>query len=321
MNINQQIFEKIRSYSTVVIFGHTSPDGDCYGAQCGLKRFLKEVFPEKEILMTGSGFSRALPYFDAMDLVTEEQLRSALAVVVDVSDLERIEDGRILLCPEAVKFDHHLNSDRPSFASLNHSDTTASSACQMIGQFVLDNGFRISRDVGEPLFTGIVTDTGRFLYLNSSRGLFHVADEIMQAGIDFQKIFDFLYESDELSTRAKGFISCNFVSDGGVAYIVLPQSRLKALGISSDYAASMVNCMSGMKEDPIWAMFTEAADGVVRVELRSRKYNVQQVAVQFQGGGHLFASGCRLARIEDYPDVVEALKKLIVEEEVCGKEN
>ncbi len=311
MDTYKDLMEKIRTYDSIMIFGHGSPDGDCYGAQSGLKVFLKEVFPEKKVAVLGSGFLKAIPVFGGPDTVSDEEIASSLAVLVDCSDIERVEDQRITEAREIVKIDHHLGSEKAGVAAVNVSDTSASSACQMVGQLILDNGYPISKEVGERLFMGIVTDTGRFQYLTSCRGLFEVTAEILKAGIDFQKIYDFLYEGDEISTRAKGYISCNFKADGPVAYIVMDRNTLKEMNVEADYASTMVNCMSSMKEFPIWVSFAERENGEIRTELRSRCYNVQPVALMFGGGGHARASGCILHDLKRCREVIESLKGLV----------
>ena len=83
--------------------------------------------------------------------------------------------------------------------------------------------------------------------------------------------------------------------------------------MDANYASTMVNCLSLMKEYPIWVMFSENEDGLVRVELRAKKYNVQQVATLFGGGGHLNASGCRLKSINEYQNVLDELLKIVEE--------
>lgn len=321
MNTYYEILEKIKEYETITVFGHVSPDGDCYGAQSGLAMFIRETFPYKNVYIIGSGFKKAIPYFDEMDLVDDETIKSSLAIVVDVSQLERIEDQRITLAKEIIKFDHHIGSEEYGIADLNISNTSASSASQMIGEFILDNGYRISKNVGERIFLGMVTDSGRFLYLSSSTRTFFVAEEIMKAGIDFQKIYDFLYDSDEITTRAKGYIMYNFkASKNNVAYIVLSREILHRLNIDFNFGAVMVNSLSGMSNFPIWTIFSESDEGKVRVELRSKKYNVQEIALKFNGGGHQKAAGCVLNNIDDYYKVLEALDK-VIEEDLCGKMN
>lgn len=311
MNTNKDLMKKIKTYDSIMIFGHSSPDGDCYGAQSGLKVFLNEVFPEKKAAVLGSGFTKAIPVFGGPDKVSDEEISSSLAILVDCSDIERVEDQRIVEAKEIVKIDHHLGSEKEGVATVNVSDTSASSASQMIGQFILDNGYSISKEVGERIFMGIVTDTGRFQYLTGCRGLFEVTAEILKAGIDFQKIYDFLYEGDEISTRAKGYISCNFSTDGPVAYIVMDRKVLKEMQVEADYASTMVNCMSSMKEFPIWVSFAERENGEIRSELRSRCYDVQKIALMFGGGGHARASGCILHDLKQCRAVVEALKGLV----------
>ena len=315
MNLYKLALKKIKNYSTIIIFGHTSPDGDCYGAQSALKAFLKEICPNKDIFIVGSGFARAIPYFGEMDIIDDSKFEQALGIVVDVSDIERIEDQRVKLCHEVIKMDHHLKSDVDNpFFSLNISNTRVSSASQMIAHFILENNYKISKEVAERIFLGIVTDTGRFNFLSSTQGMFPVLDVLIKSKIDFQKIYDFLYEGDEVATRVKGYISYSFKSsENNVAYIILDKDTLKSLNVDFNYAASLVNCLAGMKEFPIWVLFAESETGLIRVELRSKKYNVQQVAVKFGGGGHLQASGCRINNLDDCVKVIEELDNLLKE--------
>ena len=310
MNLYQELFNEVKKYQSIVIFGHSSPDGDCYGSQIALKCFLKEAFPEKDIYMVGTGFLKAIPYFDKMDVISDEIIKDSLAIAVDCSDLERMEDQRITLAKKICKIDHHLGSEVNKFASINISNTNACSAAEMIGQFILENNYSISLECAERIFLGMVTDTGRFLFLNSSKDTFKVLDKIMEANIDFQKIYDFLYEGEEVSTRAKGYISYNFVAKENIAYLILDKETIHSLNIDFNYAASMVNVLSGMKGYPIWALFCESDEGLVRVELRSKTYNVQEVAIKFGGGGHLKASGCRLQSISECQKVIDVLLQI-----------
>ena len=238
MNLYKEALKKIEQYEVIVIFGHTSPDGDCYGAQAGLKQFIKENYKDKEVYIVGTGFKRAIGFFGEMDNIEDSVFHNALGIVVDVSDIERIEDQRVKLCKEVIKIDHHLKSEfNDPFFSLNIFDSKVSSASQMIGHFVLENGFKISKDVGERIFLGIVTDSGRFSYLNSSKGLFYVLDEIMKAEIDFQKIYDFLYEGDEVATRVRGYVSYFFEkSKNNVAYCIMKKEAIAEL--NTDYNAA-----------------------------------------------------------------------------------
>ncbi len=313
MNKNRELMNRIKKYQNICIFGHVSPDGDCYGAQTAMKQFLKRTFKDKNVYILGTGFSKAIPFFGEMDQVSDEIVKSSLAVVLDVSDLFRIEDQRVTLCKEIVKIDHHINSDQQDYATVNISNTKACSACQMVGEFILENGYLLDKEIAERIFMGMVTDTGRFQYLSSSKNTFYLLNKIMETNIDFQKIYDFLYESDEISIRAKGYISSNFKTYKNIAYIILTKEELNNLNIDYNYASTMVNCLSMMKEYPIWATFCESNEGLIRVELRAKNYNVQQVAVKFGGGGHLCASGCRLNKLEDCQKVIDELS--IIEKE------
>ena len=307
----KDLLNKIKQYQTICIFGHISPDGDCYGAQTSLKSFIKEIYPHKDVFILGSGFTRAIPYFDKMDVVEDNVFKEALAILVDCSDLERVEDKRINLCKEICKIDHHLGSEEKKFSTINISNIKACSASQMVGEFIINNGYTLSKNVAERIFLGIITDSNRFQYLSSCKNLFLLMDKIMLANIDYQKIYDFLYESDERSTRAKGYISYYFKTYKKIAYIILDKKTLKKLNINYNYASSLVNCLSLMKEYPVWVSFAENEDGLIRVEMRSKSFDVQQVAILYNGGGHLNASGCRLSNINECMNLIYKIDELM----------
>ena len=310
-SLYRQAFELIKQYDSIVIFGHINPDGDCYGSEIGLKAFLKETFPYKNIYAVGSGFKKALNYFNDLDLVSDDVIKNSLGIIVDVSDLERIEDQRVVSCLDVIKFDHHLLSETKSFGSINISNNNATSVCEMIGSFILANGYNISPSVGEKLYLGLVTDSGRFLYLNDKADIFKVADAILKSGADIKSIYNWLYESDIIQTKAKGYISYNFEVKDKVAYIVLRKETLKLLNVDYNLASTMVNCMANLENIEAWVSFSESDEGRTRVEIRSKNVDVQQVAVFFNGGGHKNASGCSLNDINDYIKVVDKLNEVI----------
>ena len=104
------ILEKIEKYNSIVIFGHTNPDGDCYGSQIGLRDVLRLNYPEKKVYAVGTGIHRFVKLIAPMDIVSDDVIKQSLAILVDGNDLSRMEDERVYTAKAWIKIDHHMEN-------------------------------------------------------------------------------------------------------------------------------------------------------------------------------------------------------------------
>ena len=306
----QVIWNKIKEYDSIVIFGHINPDGDCYGSELGLKRAILDTFPNKKVYAVGTGYPRLFSLVGELDNVDDDIIKSSLSIIVDTSNQERIEDQRYKLGLDVIKIDHHLTQEH--FGSIELLETNRISCTEIITRLLLENKVVISKEAALPLFLGLVTDSGRFLYQPIRKETYVIAGELIDTGIDCNSLYDALYEVDEKLLKLKGYIFSNYCkTKENIAYLVLPKEDLKRLNIDYNLAASQVNSIANIKGCPAWVFFSESESGLVRVELRSKDIDVQEIACKFGGGGHLHASGCRLDALEDYKYVLNALDKKV----------
>lgn len=314
------IWKKISQYDTITIFGHVIPDGDCYGSQIGLKNAIKENFPSKNVYALGSGIPKFFSLIGEMDKVDDEVIKSSLAIVVDTANLSRIEDQRYSLAKEIIKIDHHLLQDHFGEPEVIINDKI--SCTQIIGDMLISLNIPFGKETALPLFLGLVTDSGRFLYQPVPENAYRVAGALSNTGCDIQSLYDLLYEVDEKILRFRGYIYSNYKkTKNGVIYLTIPKEVIRKYELDYNTCASLVNSVSGIKGSPIWVFFSESETGLVRVEFRSKGVAVQPTAVKFGGGGHLQAAGCRLDTLEDYKYVIEDLDKVLGDYLKCLKEN
>jgi phosphoesterase RecJ-like protein len=305
------IINKIKEYDSICIFGHVIPDGDCIGSKIGLRNALRNSYPDKKVYALGKGIARFASLVGEVDQVDDEIVKNSLAIVVDCGNLARVDDQRVLNAREIIKIDHHIKAE--DFGVIELIKTECSSACELITDLLLENHLELNKEIALPLFLGMMTDSGRFLYNPNRKKMYLIASKLIATGIDAENIYNVIYEVDEKSLRFKGYIYSHYQkSEHGVLYLTLPYSYIRENNLDTDYCASNVNTLSGVKDCPIWAFFAEYEDGNVRVELRSKQIAVQPVAVQFNGGGHKCASGCKLTSLDDYVKVVAALDEVIV---------
>ena len=303
------VWNKIKEFDSIVIYGHVNPDGDCYGSQLGLKRAILDNFENKKVYAVGSGYPRLSSLIGTMDEVDDETIKNSLSIVVDTSNQDRVEDQRYKLGLDVIKIDHHLPQEH--FGNPELLETSRCSCTELICVMLLANEAKITKEAALPLFLGLVTDSGRFLYQPISKQTYEIAGVLSDTGIDCNVLYDALYEVDEKILRLKGYIYVNYKkTKENIAYLVCPKEDLRKLGCDFNLAASQVNAIANIKGCPAWVFFSESESGLVRVEFRSKDINVQTIAAKFGGGGHIHASGCRLDALEDYKYVLDSLDKL-----------
>lgn len=300
----EEILAQIQQYDTIIIHRHTRPDGDAMGSQLGLKHIILENFPEKTVYTVGDdprffGFMTD----SAMDVIPDSTYKNALAVILDTASHPLISDDRYRLAARSVRIDHHIFCEH--IADVEVVDTSFESCCGLVTQFAVESGLRINTVAATSLYTGMVTDSGRFRYDGTTARTFRLASRLMEAGIDTNELFRNLYADDFSSKQLKAkFILKIQFSAPNVAYIYTDLEEFKALGVDVfTVSRAMTNTMADIRGVDIWVNFTETENGVL-CELRSNRYNINPIAVKYGGGGHTKASGATV------PDKATAMAML-----------
>ncbi|MCR5491813.1 MAG: bifunctional oligoribonuclease/PAP phosphatase NrnA [Bacilli bacterium] len=307
-------FEELRGIieqaNTITIWGHALPDGDCYGSQIGLRDALRVTYPDKKVYAIGTGYPSLFELIGKMDEVNEDDIRESLAILVDVSCLRRVEDERVNLASSFMKFDHHNpNREHEYFDGPNFVDMHRIAAAEIIYDFLKENGMTIPVSSAYALYTGILTDSGGFLYFGTTKHTFEVGDELIELGADPEKIKDIVYHETPDMKAFKAYMCAHTKVYGQVAYCWINKPEYETYNLEYEVASSFVNAIANAKPNKVYAYFCEAPWGEIRVELRSNSgYGVQKTAAKFGGGGHTFAAG--LSIVDGKPKLEEVLKAL-----------
>ena len=287
----ENVIAQIRAFDRIIIHRHTNPDGDAMGSQIGLKHILLENFPGKEVYCVGDP-AKHYSFMDdsMMDQIPDAYYADALAIVLDTSAKKLISDQRYTTAKATVRLDHHLFVEEICQAEV--VNTTFESCCGLVAAFAMECGLRLTPLAAKSLYTGMVTDSGRFRYDATTAQTFRLAAFLMEQKFDTNEIYRNLYADDfaKLQLRARFILKICF-SPKNVAYIYTTQEEMQALGMDTfSISRGMVGTMSDIRGVDIWVNFTETEQGVA-CELRSSKYNINPIAVKYGGGGHAKASG------------------------------
>ena len=304
-----QVYNKIKEYGTIIIHRHSRPDGDAIGSQIGLKEAIKRSFPYKKVYVVGDE-NEKFSFLGKMDQISDEVYKQALVFVLDSGDDFLVSDERFKLGKFTIRIDHHLF--KGTWCDLEVLNSNEISCASMIADMIFKTKMKLSELGAQALFTGIVTDSGRFRYDGTSAKTFETVSKLYSYGFDANKVYNSIYLEDINVVKLRAQLTMKFkISDGGVAYLMNTQNDIKMYNTDIfTISRGMIGIMAGIKEIDVWANFTEDENGKILVELRSSKYNVNQVAVKYGGGGHKQASGATVESFEVCENIIKDLEKL-----------
>ena len=313
--ILQPIFDKIQQYDTICIFRHIRLDGDCVGSSKGLKRIIQLTWPEKKVYLVDSQKSDFLAFLGTDDEeITDEVYANALGIVVDTATKERISNQKFRLCKELIKIDHHILVD--DYAPISWVEEDRSSACEMIATFydTFRDQLKIDRLAATYIFTGMVTDSGRFRFRSVSGDTMRCAGMMLDAGVDTDIVFAHLYlkDFDYLKFQAHVYEQMR-VTENGVAYIHVTQEMKERFGLTQESASSVVSFLENIKGCLCWVAFIDQndAENTTRVRLRSRFVPVNSLAEKWRGGGHACACGATVYSQQEIDELLADADALI----------
>lgn len=314
----EEIYEKIKAYPTIILHRHTSPDPDAIGSQAGLARSLRLQFPDKRILCAGENDEGDLAWINTMDEVKPEDYQGALVITTDTANTPRISNKNYNKGHFLIKIDHHPDVD--PYADMSYVDPDAPAASEIVADFIIQMNMPLTKEVAAALYAGIVGDSGRFMYPETSVHTFEVAAKLANTGIDLtqiaRNISDVTFAQAKLQAAVLDYMT---VDPCGAAYAVLMQADLKKLGISDDQASVTVSTPGRIKDIKAWNVFVEKPDGTYRVHYRSKGPVINHLAEKHNGGGHALASGANAKDLEEvkqiFAEVVEVTKKFNEEHE------
>ena len=309
------ILEKIKEYKKILIFRHFRPDGDAIGSTKGLARILKLTYPDKEIYLQNADFSNYLAFLGGEDeLLPDEEYKDALGIAMDTATGERLSNQKYKLCKELIKFDHHIPVQ--SYGDYEWVEEERSSTCEMVAAFyhAFKDELKIDKEAATYIYTGMVTDSGRFRFRSVSGDTMRLAGLMLDQGVDVDVIYANLYLKDFDTFKFEAYVHKKMkISPNGVASLMVTKTMKKKFHLSNEQASASVSCMESIKNSLIWIAFIDNGDGTIRVRLRSRFVTISDLASRYRGGGHACASGATLHSKKEMKALLKEADDLIKE--------
>ena len=307
----KKIYKKIEEFDTIVIARHIGVDPDALASQLALRDSIKLTFPNKKVMAIGTGSAK---FFHIGRLDRLEKVNNALLIVVDTPDKRRVDSVDFSQFAYTIKIDHHPFVEE--FCDIEYIEDTASSACEIIMNLILNTDLQCDSAIASTLYLGLTSDSNRFLFDSCTSKTFGLVSIFLDRyNFELSEVYRKLYMRPMNEVRLEGYIALNMnVTKNGLGYIQITDEVIKQFEVDSASAGNMVNNFNFINEMLVWATLTEdIKNDQIRVSIRSRGPEINQLAEKFNGGGHKFASGVKLKNFDEAMLLMKELDNLLEE--------
>ena len=305
------ILEEIEHAQTILICGHVRPDGDCLGSAFALREYCLGLGKSADVcspspIPESYKFMRQSEKFNVLSRKTYD-----LFIAVDCATQDRIGkmEGFFRSAPRTVCIDHHEGHE--GFADVNLVKNYASSTCEIVFDLLEPTG-KITREIANYLYIGLSTDTGHFMHSNTDSKVMYTAYRLSCLGAECHNIATELYRSrsrNKTMLIAKSIEAMRFFMNDTVCIIPMTQELLDECNISSNDTEGIIDYAISINGVEIGISMCAEKENEYKVSVRSRTRHVNEIAVVFGGGGHIYAAGCRICGKTE--DVIDKLLKAI----------
>jgi bifunctional oligoribonuclease and PAP phosphatase NrnA len=311
------VAEAIRAHDRFLLVTHENPDGDALGSILGMKLGLDSLGKDSVMYLPGQTSPPAeYAFLPLVGLLRELPAEGAERVLLalDCANAKRMGAAADLLdrVPMSIDVDHHHDNTR--FATVNHVVADASSTGEIVRDLLRELDVPLTPPIAEALYVALVTDTGRFQYTNTTPKALRLAAELVEAGVDVQRVFRGIYESVEfakLKLLARALDRAQVYDGGRLVVSSLLRSDFHELGVGEEYAEGIIDYLRSVEGAELAATIREPPeppDAPRRVSLRasSDEIDVSAIARQRGGGGHRQAAG--FSSPESIEEIVEFIR-------------
>lgn len=304
---------QLAGVKSVAIAGHVRPDGDCVGSCLATYNYIKSNYPQTEIVVYLEPIPKTFCFLAGADKIKhscEEERSYDLFIAQDCGDVNRLGSAAkyFYSAKKTICVDHHISND--SFADENYIFPYASSASELVFELIEEE--KITKEIAECIYVGMVHDTGVFQYSCTSAKTMEIAGKLMETGIDFSKIVDdTFYTKTYAQNRILGqaLLNSELYADGKVIASVITAEEMQEFGVLPKHLDGIVNQLRVTKDVEAAVFLYQNEDGTYKVSTRSNgNINVAEIAVKFGGGGHERAAGFSM---EGDPN--ELIQKVVTE--------
>lgn len=289
----KELLKQIKKYDKITIFRHINPDGDCVFSALAFKSFIKDNFKDKKVKIVGK---EVYDVVDDRDKVSDSFIKGSLAIVVDVSNVERLDDQRYINADFVIKIDHH--PPLTNFGDLNYVNDKAAATCEYLVDIFTSKPFSkyiLSKKTREYLYCGILTDSLNFKTTSTSSNTLKAASLIAKDDLKLSDLSNYVFETSINEFNKATDLRTYLKTNNKLGYLILDEIDLENLKMTSNEAKNNIGEFSYIKEIKIWLIAAYSKKTrLYDLSLRSKRgYPINKIAIKYGGGGHKNACGIK----------------------------
>lgn len=291
--------EQINESKNIYIVSHVQPDGDNIGSILALWMALRNI-KEKVYILKSDDIPSDFLFLPNIDMIhdynNDEEID--LLITLDASDEGRLGQNKTLLnkAKVVINIDHHISNN--NFGHINIIDSNASATGELVYKLISKMNIPIDKDIASCIYTAISSDTGSFMYDNTSEETHKIAAELLKVGIDKSSININLYQNRSMERTIlfiKALETLNLYFDNKVAIVKVTQDMVEKSNAKMEDTEGIVSFIREIAPVEIAIILKEFKEEEIKVSMRSKRFiDVSQICANFGGGGHIRAAGCTI---------------------------
>lgn len=291
--------ELFAGVKTAAIAGHIRPDGDCVGSCLATYNYITTYYPQIEVSLYLQPIPNIFKFMKNADKIISDCTADKefdLFIAQDCGDLGRLGDAAKYFehAKKTACIDHHISNQ--SFADENYIFPQASSASELV--FELIPRERLTKEIAECIYTGIIHDTGVFKHSNTTKETMEIAGKLIAFGIPFGKIIDdsfYRKTYKQLQIMGRCLMESVRIMDGRCLFSIVRQNVMKLYEAKPSDLDGIIDEMRTTEGVEVAILLDEREPGEFKVSMRSNEIvDVSVIARYFGGGGHVRAAGCAI---------------------------
>jgi phosphoesterase RecJ-like protein len=302
LDARKEVLKAIDRHERFLLVTHEHPDGDALGSLIAMQALLSSLGKDSLMVIAPDDFPLPQEYrFLSLDgLVTSppDDLSRRAVMFLDCGNLDRNPlaalHGDDLL---VVNIDHHHDNTR--FGAINYVVEEASCTAEIVWDLLHATRVELTTEIAEALYVGLVTDTGRFSYENTTVRAHAMAAELIAAGVDVAAMYRRIYEeipAAKLELLCRALASLTLYSDGRLAVATLSAEDFAQTGAEDSHSEGVIDhlrAIAGVKVALLIRELPPGGRGSHKVSLRAtdNDVDVSVIARAHRGGGHRRAAG------------------------------
>ena len=314
--MRREINDLINNSDSILLLTHENPDGDAIGSVLGFYHYLVSI--NKSVDMAVWNLPEVFDFLPSVDRVVDSVDKNYdLGIVLDCASLERIgqNDDLFSKCKNTLCIDHHISNTK--YCNVNLIEGEISSCSQVVYSLFKDLNVSISKEIGESLITGVITDTCGFKINSVDSNTFKMAAEILNLNIDIHSIYENVLSKKSMAKHNLMKLAMDrleFLADGKIAFTYISNDDFTNVGAIYGEHEGIVDIGRNISGVEVSIFIREDNDGFT-ISLRSTGLvDVSNIAAKVGGGGHFMAAGAktRMNFEETKELIINETKKVLI---------